>query len=47
MIEIGAEWQALSNEEKAYWNQEGNKLVRERVTGFNLFTREQVIEGAT
>jgi len=35
---IGAAWQALSEEEKGFWNKDANKLVKERVTGFNLFT---------
>ncbi|MCF7918453.1 MAG: HMG-box domain-containing protein [Candidatus Cloacimonetes bacterium] len=38
MKDIGAAWQALSEEEKEYWNNEANKLVRKRVIGFNVFT---------
>jgi len=44
MIEIGVEWQALSENEKEFWNKEANKLVRKRVTGYNLFTSERVSE---
>ena len=44
MLEIGVAWQGLSEEEKAYWNQEANKLVSERLTEYNLYTRERVIE---
>jgi len=44
MPEIGAAWQALSEEDRAYWNHEADKLVSERLTGFNLFTRERVID---
>jgi hypothetical protein len=40
MPAIGAAWQALSEEEKAYWNNKANKLVRKRITGFNLFTKD-------
>ncbi|MCF7859680.1 MAG: hypothetical protein K9N07_10240 [Candidatus Cloacimonetes bacterium] len=47
MKDIGAAWQELSEEDRANWNKETNKLVRRRVTGYNLFTRERVIEGAT
>ena len=38
MPEIGAAWQEFSNEERDYWNNEANKLVHKRLTGFNLFT---------
>ena len=45
MTEIGIDWQALSDAERGYWNKEANKLVRKRVTGFNLFTRNEITLG--
>ena len=38
MPEIGADWQALSEEERDFWRKQANRLVRRRITGFNVFT---------
>ena len=43
MPDIGTAWQALSTEEKGYWKKKANKMVRRRITGFNLFTSLEYI----
>ncbi|MCF8299272.1 MAG: hypothetical protein K9J13_17115 [Saprospiraceae bacterium] len=45
MKEVGAAWQALSEEERNHWKEQANKFVRKRVAGYNLYTRERVNEG--
>jgi hypothetical protein len=42
MPAIGAAWQGLSQQEREHWKKEANKLVRKRVTGFNVFTSLRV-----
>ena len=41
MVEIGKSWQELSPEEQKEWNKEATKLTKQRITGFNLYTRAQ------
>jgi len=40
IVEIGQKWQQLSQLERAEWNKEAARYKKQRLTGFNLYTKE-------
>ena len=40
IVEIGQKWQQLSKIERSEWNKEAARYKKQRLTGFNLYTKE-------
>jgi len=38
--EIAIDWQTLSQNERDEWNKQAARYQKQRLTGFNLYTRE-------